>query len=233
MDKQISRLVKLYDDVIKNTLNNAEQSEDRALGGVLRAEKGNLVEILAGEMVKIAWVKVLKEPLIRLTIDKKKTEITMKEGYVDTLEDEVLKNHLIKNKDKYSYKFGTDVQVRIDGNMALAIECKSYTENAMMKRIIFDANLMHEAFRVKKYYLLQLESQLGGDYSSLATPTFGSPATNVLLSRSNVPIVIITLVKGERKVKMPIHNPKYYKPINENQIKKAIDIFSIALKEFV
>lgn len=232
MDKKIQELVNLYEGVVRGSLKRAEKHEERALGGVLRAEKGNLVETIATEMVKIAWIDVLGQSSRRLTIDKSKAPIPMKEGYTDTIENSKVRAYLEKNKKTQTYRFGTDVQVRVDGKFAIAVECKSYSENAMMKRIIFDANLMAEVYAIDKYYLVQLESQLGGDYSELNDITYGSPATNALLSRSNVPIEIITLVKGERRVKQPIHNPKFYKPINVKQIKKAIELFSNALRKF-
>ena len=59
---------------------------------------------------------------------------------------------------------------------------------------------MKEAVGTDTYYLVQLESQLGGDYSELNDITYGSPATHALLSHVDVELKIITLLKGERKV---------------------------------
>ncbi len=35
----------------------------------------------------------------------------------------------------YYYSLSVDKQVYVDGNFIIGVECKSYTENAMLKRI--------------------------------------------------------------------------------------------------
>ena len=114
----------------------------------------------------------------------------IKDGYIDRIKNEKVKEYVRENQDDLVYKFGTDVQVYIDGKLVLPIECKAYTENAMMKRILFDASLMKETKGINKYYLVQLESQLGGDYSQLNEITYGSPATHALLSHVDVDLEI-------------------------------------------
>ena len=103
----------------------------------------------------------------------------------------------------------------------------------MLKRILFDAELMNETAGCNTYYLLQLESQLGGDYSQLNVISYGSPATNAILSHSKIDLVIITLLKGDRKVDEPIHDPKFFKELDIEQLKKAVLIFAEGLKEFI
>jgi len=51
---------------------------------------------------------------------------------------------------------------------------------------------------------VQLESQLGGDYSTDKDIIFGSRSTHTLLSHFDIDLNIITLLEGERKVKRPI-----------------------------
>lgn len=103
----------------------------------------------------------------------------------------------------------------------------------MLKRILFDAKLMKEAVGTNTYYLVQLESQLGGDYSELNEVTYGSPATHALLSHVDVELIIITLLKGERKVDRPIHKIEFYKELKMKELKKAVEIFAKALHKYI
>jgi hypothetical protein len=63
----------------------------------------------------------------------------------------------------------TDVHVQVDGKFKIAIECKAYTENAMLKRILVDFTLFKQVYPDLAFVLFQLESQLGGDYLHLLT----------------------------------------------------------------
>lgn len=193
--QKIQEIIKMYDLHVKGVVDEASASSDRAFGGVIRADKGKLVEQIAEELVRIAWVHVLGQNIKRLEMNKKKMPIGIDDAYIARISDPRVRKYVADNRGKLIYKFGTDVQVFIDKKLILPIECKAYAENAMLKRILFDAELMHEAVGTKTYYLLQLESQLGGDYSELNDVTFGSPATHALLSHCSVELKIITLLK--------------------------------------
>jgi hypothetical protein len=80
--------------------------------------------------------------------------------------------------------------------------------------------------------LLQLESQLGGDYASLNDIIYGSPSTHTLLSYFDINLHIITLLRGERKVDKPIHKTEFYKPLTKKAIDKAIINFKELLKKY-
>ena len=58
--KVLGFLKNYYDELLSDLKKAAEES-DRAYGGYVRAFKGELVEYMARELVKIAWVKVLKQ----------------------------------------------------------------------------------------------------------------------------------------------------------------------------
>lgn len=143
-----------------------------------------------------------------------------------------LQEHILKNMDDYCYKLSVDKQVFIDGEFVLGVECKSYTENAMLKRILVDFRLLKTKFPYLKCYLFQLESQLGGDFSDLPEKMFGSGATHTLLSYfKDIDLKVFTLLKGERLVDKPIH--KNFKPLSETQVKKAVEIIICELRNFV
>lgn len=207
-------------------------SQDRAYGGIIRAGKGELVENIASNLVQIAWVDVLNQNPNRMEINKKKFPIGITDKYINRISDPEVKEYVSSNRDKLIYRFGTDLHVFIDKKLVLPIECKAFTENAMLKRILFDANLMKEANGIDTYYLVQLESQLGGDYSELNDVTYGSPATHALLSHVDVELKIITLLKGERKVDRPIHKAEFFKELKIGELQKAVELFAHDLDKY-
>ena len=146
---KIRDIISDYTNLVKGIDNEAHHNEDRAYGGIIRAEKGKLVEEMTARMVQIAWIDVLKQNENRLQINKRKVPINITDRYINRQEPQI-RDHLLANKATYRYMFGTDVQVFIDKKLALPIECKAYTENAMLKRILFDAVLTKEAYKVSK-----------------------------------------------------------------------------------
>lgn len=233
VQNKLKSLISAYNKLVKGIDDTAAMSQDRAYGGIIRAGKGELVENMATRLVEIAWVDVLHQNINRLEINKKKMPIGINDAYINRISNPTVEEYVIKHRSDLVYKFGTDVQVFVDKKLVLPIECKAYSENAMLKRILFDASLMKEAVGTNKYYLVQLESQLGGDYSELNDITFGSPATHALLSHVDVELEIITLLKGERKVDKPIHKAEFYKELKLESLEKAVKIFANDLERYV
>ncbi len=225
-------LIAAYEKLVKGIDSEAADSHDRAYGGIVRSGKGKLVENMAAHLVQIAWQDVLGQNAARMEINKNKMPIGINDAYIERVSDPKVRAYVQENRKRLIYKFGTDVQVFIDGKMALPIECKAYSENAMLKRILFDAALMKEAVGINTYYLVQLESQLGGDYSELNEITYGSPATHALLSHIDVDLKIITLLKGERKVDRPIHKEGFFKELRIKELRGAVDLFAADLMKY-
>jgi len=49
--------------------------------------------------------------------------------------------------------------------LELSVECKSYTEVAMYKRVLIDASMLKKAVpTINAFFIVQLENFLGGDY---------------------------------------------------------------------
>lgn len=225
-EQKLYTIILEYNNIVGGVDTTASASLGRAYGGIIRSQKGSLVENIAANLVRIAWQDVLHQDPARMEINKKKMPIGINNQYIDRITDPNIREYVRENKEHLIYKFGTDVQVFIDGQLVLPIECKAYSENAMLKRILFDAFLMKEAVGTQTYYLVQLESQLGGDYSELNDITYGSPATHALLSHIDVDLKIITLLKGERKVDRPIHKPEFFKELTMEELKKAVTLFA-------
>lgn len=221
-----------YIESIIKDYNDAIYSMSNAKPGEIRGKKGKLVEAMVVKMVNIAWTIVLAQEGDRLKQDKEKKslKIVNRDEYVARLTSEKMRKKIEDNFSDIVYKFGTDNHVKIDEKIVLAIECKSYTESAMLKRIIFDSILMTEVAENAKYILFQLESALSGDFHDFSDEQFGSAQYHVLMSRNKFNIDVITMLEGKRDEKHPIH--KYPKKLTPERVKYAINVFANYLKEY-
>ncbi len=233
MDRKIKELIGDYNSVVKVIDKDAKDSDDRSYGGMIRSVKGKLQEHITEEIVKVAWEDIggCED---RININSKKQQIHILKDYVKAIENNDIKKYILSNIDEYYYGLSVDKQVFIDGDMVIGIECKSYTENAMIKRILVDFSLLKTIYPKLHCYLFQLESQLGGDYSDTNNRSLGSTSTHTLMSYfKDTKLNIITFLKGERKVDRPIHKPGFFKPLKKNEIKKAITQIQNDLKQYL
>lgn len=229
--KGIEEIITTYESVVKVVDKQAKNDENRAYGGVIRSVKGKLQEHITEEIIKIAWLSIGGDSA-DIQINSEKHKIPIQKQYIDNISDEEVKKYIRNNIDNYFYYLSVDKQVYIKDKFVIGIECKAYTENAMLKRILVDFKLLKTLYPHLSCYLFQLESQLGGDYSQLNSKTLGSSATHTLLSYfSEVNLNIITFLKGERKVDEPIHKSKYFKPLSEQTILHAINILAEDLRK--
>ncbi len=204
----------------------------RAYGGAVRSAKGLLVEGMAKHLIRIAWQELKQDPH-RLTFGDAKIRVPIKEEYLERVYPKEVADYIRANIKNYFYGLKTDIHVNIDGNFVLGVECKAYTENAMLKRILVDFMLFKQILPNLKCVLLQLESQLTGDYSSPSNQIiYGSKSTHTLLSYFDVDLNIITLLEGERKVDKPIHKKDYFKEMRDDVLKKSIDTLVHILCDF-
>lgn len=234
-DGVVSGIVDDYEDTVKNMWEKAESAEGRALGGYLRSEKGALVERMAEGMVRAGWRSAGGEGG-SLEIDKSKSRVPIDREYVESLSRDKVRWHVKENIEEYYYDISVDLHVHVGGSTPLVVECKSYTENAMMKRILVDCQLLAGALDDQDpvFVLFQLESQLGGDYSELPPVELGSSSTHTLMSHfPDVDLEIMTLLEGERKVDRPIHDPKHYKPVEAEVVRSYIGRFGEILQSYV
>ena len=229
MAKKLSELVNAYEFLVKGIDTKARDSDDRAYGGVVRAGKGLLVENLAKNLVEIAWENLGYESE-RLSLEKQTVKIPLNRSYLGKIKSPEVKKYIEDNIKDFYYPLRTDVHVHIDGKLKIAIECKAYTENAMLKRILVDFTLFKQVYPDLSFLLLQLESQLGGDYSTENSVKYGSPSTHTLLSYFDVDLNVLTLLAGERKVDRPIHKPVYYKSLRPESLLTALEVIKGLLK---
>jgi len=229
--KEVLSLINAYEFLVKGIDTKAkDNTDDRAYGGVIRAGKGLLVESMTKSLVEIAWKEMGGKPE-RLSLEKQTVRIPIKPEYVDKIKSPEVKEYIKKNITDFYYTLKTDVHVYIDGKFKIAIECKAYTENAMLKRILVDFTLFKQVYPDLSFILLQLESQLGGDYSTTKSVKYGSPSTHTLLSYFDIDLNILTLLEGERKVDKPIHKSEYYKSLGAESLLTSLEVIKDLLRD--
>ena len=220
-------LIRSYNLIVGGIVETAADDEERAFGGVIRAAKGKLVEGMAPHIVRLAWAECGGAPERLSFGDVKTYPVPVQPSYVSGLPPDI-RDYINSHLDRHFYRAQVDLHIFVDEQFSIGVECKTYAENAMLKRILVDFRLLKSQHPDLICGLLQLESQLGGDYSSpLSTPQFGSPSTHTLLSYfPEVELHIITLLEGERKVDQPIHQAQHFKELNPAVLEHAINRFA-------
>lgn len=196
---ELEKIVNEYDTVIKVVNGEAHQldeSGERSYGGYIRATKGKLLEYLTKRLIEISWCVELEQNEGRLEINSSKIAIPINQEYLLQLphyQQKYIKSHL----SEYHYGLSVDRQIYIDGQLITGIECKAYTENAMLKKILVDFRLLKTLFPRLNCRLFQFESMLGGDYSSLLENGYGSPVSHTIMSYfPDVKLQILTFMSG-------------------------------------
>lgn len=238
MEESLKKLIHIYDESVKNISSKAKDQLDknkkRAYGGIVRASKGSLVELLAEELIKISWAE-LNQKENRLSFITEKIKVPLEKNYLEKIKDRDVKEYIQKNINKFYYGIRSDIHVFIDETFVIAVECKAYTENAMLKRILVDFTLLKKS--VKKeldFILFQLESQLTGDYSQIyKDKIFGSPSTHTIISQFEVQPTIITLLEGERGVNKAIHDKEFFKSLEKKSLIKCVNTIKNILEKYV
>lgn len=176
--------------------------------GAVRYTKGKIVEDITKDIVRIAWSKISPDEN-RLRMDKKK--ITIKTN------DEI-------------YKLSQDIHVYIDNIFRVSVECKSYTEVYMYKKILVDAKLLKKAVpTITTFFVVQLENFLGGDYGKKIEARGSDSVITLNRVFPTVNISVITLLDGDRHIKKPLHIPEHFKPLRDERLNHAIEQFRKAM----
>lgn len=164
MPYTIDEILKAYEILVRGIEADANDDDERAFGGIIRAGKGKRVESIAKHIIEIAWHRIKGNPK-RLSLEKQTFKVPIRKPYIDRIKYKEVREYILSHLDEYYYGLKTDVHVSVNGKMVMGIECKAYTENAMIKRILVDFTLLKNIVPKIDCVLLQLESQLTGDYS--------------------------------------------------------------------
>ena len=203
--------------------------------GEIRGQKGALVENIIDAITLLAWKEIGGE-LPRFNVKKQSERIVINDNYVKNLPDEYIKLHIQRNKGKYICKVELDRAIEIDGKLVIGIECKSYIENAMLKRTLKDFELIEKLLYPQLIFcVFQFENGLGGDYGEVSKQVqLGSEPTHTLLSHTpTVRLEIITLLDGNRKSNREIHKPQYFKELPVENVVICVGKFREILEPFV
>ncbi len=168
----IKDIIQVYNSVVKGIDKDALEQHDRAYGGVIRSAKGKLQEYISEEIVKIAWQNIGAKAN-RLEINSNKIKIPIKDSYIENIANKQVRAYILERKKDYYYGLSVDKHIFIDNQLVMGIECKAYTENAMLKRILVDFHLLKVLYPNISCYLFQLESQLGGGLFSFIRNPIG------------------------------------------------------------
>ena len=230
---KLQRLLDIANNKIQGIDMIAQVDEERAYGGIIRATKGKLLEELCKELVVIAWDE-LGGRRSEVSFSDVTIPIPLNPDYIDTIESKEVRQWIKSNIRDFVFRAQVDIHVMIRSQFVLGIECKAYTENAMLKRILVDFTLLKSLYPKLKCGLLQLESQLTGDYSEIDKKIiYGSHSSHTLMSYFDVDLNIMTLLKGERKVDQPIHKREFFKPLEVKYVERAILRIEDLLREYV
>ena len=228
--ERIDSIINEYDSLVKGIEFAARSSDDRAYGGIIRSSKGKLVELISQELVKIAWDEIGGKEC-ELSFSNKRIPIPINNDYVNKIKSPEIKKWIKTNIKDFIFNAQVDIHIFVNNNFIAGIECKAFTENAMLKRILVDFTLLKTVYPNLKCCLFQLESQLTGDYSEINKPIiYGSHSTHTLLSYFDVDLNIFTLLEGERKVDEPIHKKEFIKPLKKESLIRTIEKFTGILK---
>ncbi len=224
----IDEIIHHYRTALKGAESKAKSTKDRAYGGVIRAQKGKLWETIAHSLILISWQE-LGGKKSRIEINSSKIQIPINTIYAQ-------KNNHIPRIGNFNYDLSVDKHIFIDKKFVIGIECKAYTENAMLKRILTDFTFLTLLYKNLICFLFQGESQLGGDYCDHPVNNndcYGSEPTHTIISQFPIDLHICTVLQGNRKVDEPIHKPEFYKDIDEERLIVIKDKFKQILASYV
>jgi len=225
--KNEKQICEYYISEINRAIKESKSNSERALGGLLRSIKGTLVADITEALVRIAWVENGGKP-DKIEFKQTRQILLVEKEYISRQKEPAVKELLLNNRDQ-GYGYSVDKHIFIDSKLVLAIECKAYTENAMLKRILFDFYLLKKSYPKMNCALVQLENMLGGDYGNGSKIQAGSISSHSLMAQFDFNLNIITLLEGDRKVDEPVHNLKYLKVLNPKLVRIAIDKIKLLL----
>ena len=197
-------------------------------------KKAKLTENLLEAIVHLTW-RELGGEASRLSIGRRHVTVPIDADYVRNLMPESTRNHVQQDVGQYIYKLELDKGVRIDDWLVLAVECKAYMDNTMIRRTLKDFELASMADPKLIFCVFQLENGLTGDYGDPNKLEYlGSKLTHTLLSYSpEVRLGIITLLDGNRSSSKPIHNRKFFKQLPIENVAVCVSKFRAILEDFV
>ena len=192
-----------------------ELNNSKNVAGQIRHSKGNLVEEIAKELVFLACDD--------LKISRSRCRLTKGPVIIKIVNSSYVMTRDLSNPDDIECELELDNLLTVDGKLIMDIESKSYTEASMLKRIMMESYMVYQHYPNTAFVVLQLENALDGNYDVDTNGSdTGSGSAHVIMSVfPDVHLNILTLLDGNRSSIKPIHDPKYYKLMNKDKLRKA------------
>lgn len=114
MPYSVDEIVKAYEILVKGIEAEANDDEERAFGGVIRAGKGKLVESIAKHIVAIAWQNLKGKPE-RLSLEKQTFRVPINKPYIARLKYKEVREYILKNISDYYYGLKLMSMFRLTG----------------------------------------------------------------------------------------------------------------------
>ena len=204
----VDDIKKKYNQALLESQKLYEDRKTQDTAGAIRYKKGKIVEDITKDIIKLAWSKISSDES-RISTNKKKI--------------------IIKTNGEV-YKVSQDIHIFIDNVFKISVECKSYTEVAMYKRVLIDAQLLKTAIpTITDFFIVQLENFLGGDYGKNIEAKGSESVITLDRLFPNINLKIITLLSGDRNINKPIHKPDFFKPLEDERLNFAIKQFERTL----
>ena len=222
-----NRIIGFY----KRSMEAIHELDDQSnKAGAIREAKGKLVEEMTQMIILEAWRRLGGKDK-RLKFNKRKYRIRADQDAIESLPEFIRQDVL---GGIVHYDIGVDAHVEVDDQFVMAVECKAYTENAMLKRILVDFWLLQKSYPQLRCLLVQLETFLGGAYDEVGDERVANSSTYTLMSYfPDVGLEILTLLEGARHVHKPIHARKYRKSLKRKHVEYVIGRFQDRLTDFV
>ena len=203
-------------------------------GGQIRGKKGRLAENILEAIVSLAWHEI-DGGVNRFNIKRRRVPVPINKSYVKNLIPESTRNYVEENVDEYIFRLELDKVVEIDNRFVLAIECKAFTENTMLRRTLRDFELALITNPDLRFCLFQLENSLGGDYGYPNKSEYlGSKSTHTIMSHSpEIRLEIITLLDSDHGRSGLIHIPQYFKELPVKNVATCVSKFRALLEPFL
>ena len=237
---RLREIINIYNSVIDNIDDKSRAVSNHgqnSSGGFLRARKGQLCPTITKELILLAW-ESLGQDKDSIHFNAKTIKYPIDLSYVHSIKSRKVQQKIKDNLSKFQYRLPPDVLIylEIDEAPIAYIECKAYTETAMLKRVLFDCSVAKKVHPDITCFLFQLESQLGGDYSALKkeVETVGSYPSRTLFSVvPEVDLKIFTFLEGDRQVNKAIHKKEFKKELTEESLLRGLELLTEFLKKHI
>lgn len=200
-------------DIPRQAKKAHKMDKRKVVAGQIRYGKGNLVEKIAEKLLTLACGD--------LGISKDRYHLTCGPINVGITNTSYIMRKNILNPDDYIHSLELDNILMVDGKPVINVESKAYAEATMLKTVMSNISMVYQYYPDMGFVLLQLENALGGDYANDVVKKGSGPAHVIMSQHPEVDLQILTLLDGNRSADRPIHEPKYYKPMNMAKLGKA------------